>query len=164
MPESQPRNLRVVREITRQEILLSVDRVPNSDRLLVCGSAGKVHELSTAANAPAPTQLAEHGRYVNCVRRAGHYVVSGGYDNKLVWWNLVTQRIERTTDAHSRCVNGLEMSVARSLMVAMPRAASAAKSSARRSGKPALIVTLMWNRKCVVSAGMAASTASTESS
>ena len=104
MPESQPRNLRVVREITRQEILLSVDRVPNSDRLLVCGSAGKVHELSTAANAPAPTQLAEQGRYVNCVRRAGHYVVSGGYDNKLVWWNLVTQRIERTTDAHSRCV------------------------------------------------------------
>src|SRR5438046_1728110 len=104
MPESQPRNLRVVREIARQEILLSVDRVPNSDRLLVCGSAGKVHVMSTAANAPAPEQLADHGRYVNCVRLAGGMAISGGYDNKLVWWNLQERRIERTVDAHSRCV------------------------------------------------------------
>jgi WD40 repeat protein len=96
--------MRVVREIAQQQILLGADRVPNSDRLIVCGSAGKVFELATQANGPAPVQLADHGRYVNCVRLAGGMAVSGGYDNKLVWWNLAERRVERTVDAHSRCV------------------------------------------------------------
>ena len=77
-------------------------------------------------------------------------------------------RSARTTgsarNASIRCSDGLEMSVTRSLIVRMPRAASAASSSARRAGKPAVTDTLMWNRKCVAPAGMAASTASTLSS
>jgi WD40 repeat protein len=110
MPESQPRNLRVVRDIGRPEMLFSVARVPNSDRLIIAGSAGKVFELGTAPNAPAPQQLAEHGRYVTGVRLAGDFAISGGYDGRLIWWHLGERRVVRTIDAHRRWVRQLAIS------------------------------------------------------
>ena len=70
MPQSQPRNLRMVREIARPDILFSVARLPNTDRLLVATSAGKVFELATVQGGPAPQELAVHGRYVTSVRVA----------------------------------------------------------------------------------------------
>src|SRR5438552_13346360 len=71
MPDSQPRNLRVVREISRPDMLFSVARLPDSERLLVAGSAGKVFALATAQGGPAPQELANHGRYVTSVRVVG---------------------------------------------------------------------------------------------
>src|SRR5207247_9502180 len=88
MPDSQPRNLRVVREISRPDMLFSVARLPDSDRLLVAGSAGKVFALATAQGAPAAEELAGHGRYVTSVRVAGDMAVSGGYGGRLIWWEL----------------------------------------------------------------------------
>jgi WD40 repeat protein len=90
----------VAREISRSDFLLSVARVPNSDRLLVGGSAGKVLEISAAQGGPAPQDLAEHGRYVNSVRLAGDFVISGGYDGRLIWWHLGERRVVRSVPAH----------------------------------------------------------------
>ena len=45
MPDSNPRNLRSVREIARQDILFSLARVPNTNKLLVASSENKVYEL-----------------------------------------------------------------------------------------------------------------------
>jgi WD40 repeat protein len=110
MPDSQPRNLRVVREISRPEVLFSVARVPDSDRLLVASSAGKVVELSTAASGPAPQDLASHGRYVTCVRLVDDIVVSGGYDGRLIWWDRPAGRVVRTVAAHERWIRQLAVS------------------------------------------------------
>jgi WD40 repeat protein len=119
MPESQPANLRVVREIARQDILFSMARVTNSNRLLVASSEGKVLEVDAGqANGPV-RELAQHGRYVTSVRLVGGHAVSGGYDGKLIWWemNPTTQgdgenrgRVLRTMDAHTRWIRQIAVS------------------------------------------------------
>src|SRR5258708_17798885 len=110
MPESQPRNLRVVREISRPDMLFAVARMPNSDRLVVASSAGKVFELGTAQGAPAAQPLAEHGRYVTSVRVAGDVAISGGYDGRLIWWHMPDRRVVRCVDAHRRWIRQIAVS------------------------------------------------------
>src|SRR5262245_1785170 len=110
MPASNPRNLRSVRDITRRDILFSVARVPMTSRLLVGSSDGKVHELDASQATPADRELAEHGRYVTSVRLAGQMVISGGYDGRLIWWDLENGRVVRTIDAHSRWIRQLAVS------------------------------------------------------
>jgi len=107
MPDANPRNLRNVREINRTGINFSVARVPNTSRLLVASSEGKVFEVDAGQASPTPRELADHGRYVNCVRLVGNTVVSGGYDNRLIWWDLQKNRSIRTIDAHTRQVRQL---------------------------------------------------------
>src|SRR3954454_5848171 len=102
MPETQPRNLRVVREIARRDIVFAVARVPNTARLIIATSAGKTFEIDASqANGPA-TELADHGRYVTAVALAGQTAISGGYDGKLIWWDLVNRQATRTVNAHTR--------------------------------------------------------------
>src|ERR1700722_14875510 len=99
MSESQPRNLRTVREIARPDILFSVARIPNSSRLLLGSSEGKVIELDAGQAKPTALELANHGRYVTSVALAGQTVVSGAYDGKLIWWDLAKRQVIRTVDA-----------------------------------------------------------------
>ena len=61
MPEPQPRNLRVVRQINRRDILFSVARLPDCERLLVASSENRVYELDAAQNNPEARPLADHG-------------------------------------------------------------------------------------------------------
>jgi WD40 repeat protein len=103
--------LRSLREIARRDILFSVARVPRSERLLVASSEGKVYELDASQAKPEAKTLAEHGRYVTCVRLAGNNVISGGYDGRLIWWDLAQGRVIRTVDnAHARPVRQLAVS------------------------------------------------------
>jgi WD40 repeat protein len=110
MPETLPRSLRTVREIGRRDVLFSVARVPRSDRLLVASSAGKVFEVDAARPGAAARELADHGRYVTSVRLAGRLAVSGGYDGRLIWWDLDAGRAVRTVDAHGRWIRQLAVS------------------------------------------------------
>jgi WD40 repeat protein len=110
MPPSQPRNLRTAREIARRDILFSVARVPNSARLVVASSDGKVHELDASQTTPQPRELANHDRYVTCVRLAGQTVISGGYDGRLIWWDLERGREIRNFEAHTRWIRMLAVS------------------------------------------------------
>jgi hypothetical protein len=107
---TNPRNLRSVRNIQRRDILLSVARVPNSARLLVASSQNKVFEIDASQdNAPA-IEHADHGRYVTAVRLAGDTVISGGYDGRLIFWDLPNRRELRSIGAHSRQVRHLAVS------------------------------------------------------
>jgi WD40 repeat protein len=110
MPDANPRNLRNVREINRPGIHFSVARVPSTSRLLIASSEGKVFEIDASQASPTPREMADHGRYVTCVRLAGNTVVSGGYDNRLIWWNLENNRSIRTIDAHTRQLRQLAVS------------------------------------------------------
>lgn len=107
MPESQPRNLRVVREINRPDMVFSLARLPGSERLLLATSAGKVFELGVGHRGAAPQELANHGRYVTGVRVAGSRVISGGYDGRLIWWDVPERRAMRTVAAHARQIRQL---------------------------------------------------------
>jgi WD40 repeat protein len=110
MPDANPRNLRNVREINRTAIMFSVARVPNTSRLLVASSENKVIELDASQANPTATDRADHGRYATCVRLAGNTAISGGYDNRLIWWDLENNRAIRTVDAHTRQVRQLALS------------------------------------------------------
>lgn len=110
MPDPQPRNLRVVRQINRRDMLFSVARLPDSERLLVASSENKVFELDASQANPEARQLADHGRYVTCVRLAGRYAISGGYDGRLIWWDREAGRVARTIDAHTRWIRQLAVS------------------------------------------------------
>lgn len=111
MPPANPRNLRTVRDITRRDILFSVARVPNTSRLIVASNDNKVYEVDAGQANATPRQLADHGRYVNAVRLAGNTVISGGYDNRLIWWDLANNREIRSIDnAHSRQIRQLAVS------------------------------------------------------
>ncbi len=104
-------NLRNVREISRRDVLFSVARVPSSERLVVASSEGKVFELDASNTTGTAKPLADHGRYVTCVRLAGDTVISGGYDNRLIWWDLREGRVLRTVDnAHTRVIRQLALS------------------------------------------------------
>ena len=105
MPLPMPlRTVRVAREIARRDILMAVARVPNSTRLLVGSSEGKVFELdASTTNAPV-IEHANHGRYVTSIALAGQAVISGSYDGKLIWWDLAHRREIRNVEGHSRQV------------------------------------------------------------
>lgn len=111
MPDSQPRNLRTVRDINRRDIIFSVARLPNSDTLIVGSSDNKVHELNAGQNNAPDRELADHGRYVTSVRLVGERtIVSGGYDGRLIWWDRERGEVIRTINAHTRWVRQLAIS------------------------------------------------------
>jgi WD40 repeat protein len=110
MPESQPRNLRVVRQINRPDILFSVARLADADHLLVASSAGKVFAIDASQTNPDAQALANHGRYVTSVRVTGTLAVSGSYDGRLIWWDVAGRRPVRNVNAHSRWVRQLTVS------------------------------------------------------
>jgi WD40 repeat protein len=110
MPESNPRNLRPVRQINRRDILFSVARVPETDRLLVASSDRKVHDLDASQASPPSRELAGHTRYVTGIRLAGRTPVSCSYDGRLIWWDLEAGRPARTVEGHTRWARQLAVS------------------------------------------------------
>ncbi len=110
MAESNPRNLKTVREISRPDILFSVARIPQSLQLLLGSSAGKVLAIDTANPKEPAKELANHGRYVTSLVLTGQVVISGSYDGKLIWWDLAKEKMVRTLDAHTKQVRQLAIS------------------------------------------------------
>src|SRR5437763_1263009 len=110
MPNPDPRTLRNVREINHPGINFSVARVPNTSRLLLASSEQKVFEIDAGQMNPTAAERANHGRYVTCVRLRGNVAVSGGYDNRLIWWNLESNQVIRTVAAHTRQLRQLAVS------------------------------------------------------
>jgi WD40 repeat protein len=102
-----------VKEIGRQDILLAMARVPMSDRVLVGSSDFKLHEIDFAAEKPESSSAAFEGHqsYVTGVAIAGNAIVTGGYDRKLIWWNLETKKqLRAIDDAHAKWIRGVEAS------------------------------------------------------
>ncbi len=83
-------------------------RVPNSARFFAGGSDFKVYEIDLAAAKPEPKELGKHDSYVTGVALAGNVLISGGYDGRLIWWNVQTRAQVRSVDAHKRWVRAVE--------------------------------------------------------
>jgi WD40 repeat protein len=102
--------LKLVKELKREEIVFALARVPETERLIFGGSDFRVYDVDLAGEKPAPRALSDHGHgsYVTSVATAlsGRIAVSGGYDGKLIWWDLERGGGEpiRSLDAHTRWV------------------------------------------------------------
>jgi WD40 repeat protein len=97
---------RLVKELSRKEIVFGLARVPGGRRLIFGGSDFQVYDVDFAAEKPEPKPLGAHESYVTglAVASGGKTVVSGGYDGKLIWWDLEGGSKVRTVEAHSKWI------------------------------------------------------------
>lgn len=102
---AKPESLKLAKELGRQDILLSLARVPNSSQLYVGSSDGKVYSVDPLAEKPEFKALpGEHAGFVTGVALAGDLLVSGAYDGKLIWRKRETGEVVRTVDAHAKWI------------------------------------------------------------
>jgi WD40 repeat protein len=110
MAQNDPRNFKTLREIARPDILFSVARLPNSSRLLVGSSDGKVLSIDAAEPKGTVKELANPKRYVTSLVLVGRTVISGSYDGKLIWWDVDREKVIRTLEGHTKQVRQLAAS------------------------------------------------------
>lgn len=104
MKSSSPDSLKLVKDHGRPSIAFAVARVPGSARVFLGSSDFKVSETDFAAAKFEEKVLYAHGSYVTGVALAGKFLVSGGYDGKLAWWDTEEREKVRTLDAHAKWV------------------------------------------------------------
>jgi WD40 repeat protein len=96
--------LKVVKSITRPEIVFAQARVPNSRLIFFGGSDFKVHELSWDDSKPEAKELGSHSSYVTGLALSGNTLVSGAYDGRLIWWDTESRTQIRSLDAHAKWI------------------------------------------------------------
>jgi len=117
---ANPTALKKVKEIARKDILLSVARVPKTGRLYAGSSDFKVYEFDVAAAKPEVGEFAGHQSYVTGVALAGDALVSGGYDQKLIWWDREKRTPIRTVEnAHAKWIRAVVASPDGSLIASV---------------------------------------------
>jgi WD40 repeat protein len=104
---ANPDKLKQTNTVSRRDILFAIARVPNSNRAFVGSSDFKVHEIDLASTKDASTEIGAHESYVTGVTLAGKHVVSGGYDGKLIWWDIDSKSKVRAVDAHKKWIRML---------------------------------------------------------
>src|SRR6185503_11989135 len=97
---TEPPKFKVAKELTREDIFLSLARVPDSQRVFLGSSDGNVYSLDCSAEKFAPVAMAGHTSYVTGLALAGEHLVSGSYDSQLIWWNATTREQVRKFKAH----------------------------------------------------------------
>ncbi len=96
--------LKIVKEIPRKEMVFALAHVPGGRRLIFGGSDFGVYDVDLASEKPEPRKLGSHDSYVSGLAIAGGKVVSGGYDGRLIWWDLEAGGPIRSFDAHAKWI------------------------------------------------------------
>jgi WD40 repeat protein len=101
-------SLKLLKDLGRPEIFLSLANVPGTTRLLAGASDGNVYDVDPLAEKPEFKALPGHASYVTAVAVASGFVVSGGYDCKLVWRKIDGGEVVRETgNAHAKVIRKL---------------------------------------------------------
>lgn len=111
--------LKPVKELIRKEIVFALAHVPGGRRVLFGGSDFQVYDVDLALEKPEPRALGGHDSYVTGLAVAGRQVVSGGYDGRLVWWDLETRRLVRSVEAHAKWVRDVAATADGSLVASV---------------------------------------------
>lgn len=85
MPLTQ---IKVLKELNRKEIFLSIARDAATGRLFCGASDFHIHVVDPLAEKPEFSQWAGHTSYVTGLAMAAGKLVSGSYDGQLIWWDL----------------------------------------------------------------------------
>lgn len=104
MPAPNPDALKQIKDLPRPVVNFAVARLPDTDVVYLGCSDFKVYSADLAAAKFEPKELYAHESYVTGVALAGLTLVSGGYDGKLMWCDITTGDITRTTDAHAKWI------------------------------------------------------------
>lgn len=107
---AEPPRLKVAKELTREDIFLSLARVPDSERIFLGSSDGNVYSLDCSSEKLAPEAMAGHSSYVTGLALAGEHLVSGSYDGQLIWWNPATRERLRSIKGHDKWIRDVKAS------------------------------------------------------
>ncbi len=96
--------VKVVKQLARPEIVFAAARRTGTSVLYFGGSDFRVHAVDLGSDRPEPRELGAHSSYVTGLAVAGGSLVSGGYDGRLIWWDLSTGSQVRVVDAHAKWI------------------------------------------------------------
>jgi WD40 repeat protein len=99
-----PDKIKVVKDIPRKEIVFALARKPRTGCIFFGGSDFAVSEMDLEKSKPEAKELGRHDSYVTSVALAGSILVSGGYDGRLIWWNIDSESQLRSVDAHRKWI------------------------------------------------------------
>ncbi len=106
----EPPKFKVAKELTREDIFLSLARVPDSERLFLGSSDGNVYAHDCSAEKIELVAMAGHTSYVTGLALAGEQLVSGSYDGQLIWWNTTTRGQVRKIKGHDKWIRDVKSS------------------------------------------------------
>ena len=104
-----PAKLKIIKTVELIGDILSLARVPSTEQVYAGSYDGKIYDIDVAQENPEPVSMTGHISYVSGLAVAGKYVVSGGSDHQLIWWDRHTHAKIRAIEAHQkwiRAVNG----------------------------------------------------------
>jgi len=104
---ADPQKLKISKQINRPGILMSIARLPDSHRLFVGSSDGKIYDLDIMAEKPEPREFVGHESYVTGLVHLESQLVSAAYDRRLIWWDPESGKQVRTIEAHQRWIRQL---------------------------------------------------------
>ena len=107
---ADPTKLKVAKQHDHAGIFFGLARAPGTKRLFAGCSDAKLYAVDLAAEKVEWKELTGHESYVTGVALAGPFVVSGGWDGKLIWWSSDTHELVRKVDAHSKWVRAVSAS------------------------------------------------------
>src|SRR6185436_9452755 len=105
-----PPRFKVAKELTREDIFLSLARVPGSERVFLGSSTGDVYALDCSVEKLEPIPMSGHTSYVTGLALAGEQLISGSYDGQLIWWNAITREPVRTIKGHDKWIRDVKSS------------------------------------------------------
>ena len=99
----KPDKLKSTKRIKREGAVFAMANGGKQGPLFFGGSDGKVYQADVNAKEFKPQTLHAHRSYVTGLALAKDVLVSGGWDRKLVFWNVKTGKLIRSVDhAHSK--------------------------------------------------------------
>ncbi len=110
MPAVNPEKFKVVKELSRREIVFALERKPHTSQIYFGGSDFNVCEVDLNQAKPEPKVLGRHDSYVTGLALAGTTLVSGAYDGRLIWWNIESLSKVREVDAHRKWIRHVKAS------------------------------------------------------
>ena len=117
---ANPDKLTKIKEYGQSGALFSVDRFADTERLVVGTSEAKVMEVDISVDKPEPKPLTEHTSYVTGAVLAGGCVISGGYDCRMLWWDLEKQSQKHAVEtAHGRWIRRVAATPDRALVASI---------------------------------------------
>lgn len=104
--EIDPKNLKLVHEWSSQDIVFCLAASDDASRLWLGSSDAGVYELDLTAEKPERRKLdgEGHSSYVTGMARTGNVLVTGGYDKRLIWWDLQSGTQTRAIAAHDQWI------------------------------------------------------------
>jgi len=107
---SNPDKLKLVKDISIKATVFGIAQAPKSTRAFLGCSDFKVYEADLLAAKVEPKELYAHESYVTTVGLTTGGLVSGGYDGKLIWWDIDGNKQIRSIEAHSKWIRKIAVS------------------------------------------------------